>query len=270
MEDLLKKRTNVEDANGWYLVEPACRKWNEDFVDEDTGEVVSIERNEIIYPAGEQLTPISISMLQVNGVSEVLVSNKKITGAQQKYMSLWQLECVSYDKVAGKDKSDYYIIPKGSPLECEVFFKEWADLKIEGLYTIKKVVPLDFSRVLLPYVGEAEEAVKKRIDLYFYKATVKPLEGASSKILVLADSIRTVEAEVELRYRNTVIDRITEVKEMNVKEFFEEGLNVDRYLLGSHNPHIGLAALDTALDKITPEGTTVTIEVNHDKEEGQE
>lgn len=51
MGNLIRKKMNVADANGWYLAEPAYRKWNEDFMDEDTGEVVSIERNEIIKPA---------------------------------------------------------------------------------------------------------------------------------------------------------------------------------------------------------------------------
>ncbi len=61
MEELIKKRMNVADANCWYLAEHAIRKWMEDFNDEDTGEVVSIERNEIIAPMGDQLTPITIS-----------------------------------------------------------------------------------------------------------------------------------------------------------------------------------------------------------------
>lgn len=238
MEDLVKKKANVSDANGWYLVEPCCRKWNEDFIDEDTGEVASIERNEVILPSGEQLTPISISLLQVNGVTEVFVSNKKITGSQQKYLSLWQLECVSFDAIAGKEKSEYYIIPMGSPLECEVFFKAWADLNINGLYTIKKVVPLDFSRALLPFEREVKDAAKKSVALWFYKAVVKPDEGSSKKIIALADNIRTVEAEVNVRYANSLVERIVEIKEMNVREFFEEGLNIDRYTLALHNPHI--------------------------------
>jgi DNA-directed RNA polymerase subunit beta len=43
--------------------------WHEDFVDEDTGEVVSIERNEIIL--------IVIPLLDKDNVEEIIDSNVK-------------------------------------------------------------------------------------------------------------------------------------------------------------------------------------------------
>lgn len=36
-----------------YLVKPLKRTWTEDFIDEDTGETVSIERNELVAEAGQ-------------------------------------------------------------------------------------------------------------------------------------------------------------------------------------------------------------------------
>lgn len=38
---------NVRDMIGNYLAAPDVKTWTEDFLDEDTGEVVSIERNEM-------------------------------------------------------------------------------------------------------------------------------------------------------------------------------------------------------------------------------
>jgi hypothetical protein len=264
MEDLIKKRMNVADANGWYLAEHATRKWMEDFNDEDTGEVVSIERAEIIAPMGDQLTPITISMLQANGVDEAFVSNVKITGTQQKYMSLWQLECITFNPLTGKEITDNYIIPKGSPLECEVFFKKWADLNVKGRYTIKKIVPMDFNGVLLPFDGEAEDAAKKRIDLYFYKATVKPDEGSPRRYLVLANNVFTVDGEVTQRYKYSDDDRITEIKEMNLTKFFEEGVTVENYALAGYDPRLSgdgfLAAARKAIGKAL-DGENVTVEV---------
>lgn len=240
MENLIKKKVNIEDANGWYSAEKAYRKWNEDFIDEDTGEIVSIERNECILPIGELLNPINVSLLQVNGITDIMVSNKKITGNQEKYLSLWQLECVSRDML-GKERSQFYLIPKGSPLECELFFKEWAVTNIDGGFTIKKVVPLDFSVAILPYNDELEEAGKKNISVRFYKATIKDLEGGAIKIIIMADSVRTVESEVFVEYikdSHNSTSRIVEIKELNVKELFEDGINIKRYTLASHNPYI--------------------------------
>ena len=266
MEELIKKRMPVADANGWYLVEPALRTWMEDFTDVDTGEVTSIERSEPILPMGDELTPITISMLQANGIEEVYVSNKKITGVQRQYLSLWQLECVSFNAITGKEESNYYVIPKSSPLECEVFFREWADLNIEGLYTIKKVVPLEFSGVLLPFDGEDKEAIDKRVPLHFYKATVKPDEGSVKKYLVFADNIRTVESEVKVRYERTEDDRITEIKEMNVRQLFEDGIRIDRYTLSLHNLNIDgkqfIQAASEAMTKaLKDKGVSVEVEV---------
>lgn len=255
---------NVADVNGWYLAEPAYRKWNEDFMDEDTGEVVSIERNEVIAPMGEQLTPISISMLQANGIVDILVSDEKITGIQQKHMSLWQLEAVSYNPITGKEQSDYFFVPKGSPLECEIFFKEWAEQNIKGRFTIKKVVPLDFGQVLFPYDEEAEEAQKKKhIPMYFYKVVMKPLDGCARKILAFADSIHTVEQAVKIDADYlTDIDsnlwRIAEIKEINVRKVFEEGIKITRYSLGMYNPRVTTQILNL-VDKMAEAGASIEI-----------
>ena len=44
-KDYLKKTVAPKDGIGMFLAERVCKKWNEDFVDEDTQEIVSIERN---------------------------------------------------------------------------------------------------------------------------------------------------------------------------------------------------------------------------------
>lgn len=253
MENLVKKNINVADANGWYMAEPATRKWMEDFIDEDTGEIISVERNEIISPVGDHITPITIAMLQANGVLEVVVSDKKITGRQQKHMSLWQLDAVSFDPIKSKERTDSYIIPKGSPLECEVFFREWGMLNISGPFTIKKVVPLDYSAVYLPYENEIQDAGNRHIGLRFYKAVLKAIDGGSMNLIVQADRINTVEAEVWVEYINKGhYDRISEIKEININKLFDDGLNVTRYSIATHNPHITSHFIQE-LDKISSE-----------------
>ena len=261
MNQMTIKKMNVADAGGWYLAEVAVRKWTENFTDKDTGEVVPIERSEIISPVGDEITPITIAMLQANGVTEVVVSDKKIIGRQQKRMSLWQLDA-TYTNVLGKEVTSSYIIPKGSPLECEMFFHEWAMLNISGPFAIKKIVPLDYGAVHLPYQSEIDDAGKKDVRLRFYKAVVKSNDSGKFNIIVLSDRVRTVEAEVWAEYLNEgFYDRITEIKEIDVAELFEDGLNIARYSLAMHNLHIESAArhlLDKALaDNDTSETETV-------------
>lgn len=46
------KTSDIRRIIGKYLAANVLRTWNEDFVDDETGEVVTIERNEICLSAG--------------------------------------------------------------------------------------------------------------------------------------------------------------------------------------------------------------------------
>lgn len=64
-----------------YLAKRVLKTWTEDFVDESTGKVVSIERNEILFERGtlidqDVLTRIRFCM-EADGIKEVEVSNQK-------------------------------------------------------------------------------------------------------------------------------------------------------------------------------------------------
>ena len=47
-DELKATKTNLKKALGRKLAARVLKSWVEDFVDEDTGEVVSIERNEVL------------------------------------------------------------------------------------------------------------------------------------------------------------------------------------------------------------------------------
>lgn len=64
-----------------YLAKRVLKTWTEDFIDEDTGETVSIERNELLFERGtlidqDTLAQIRFSM-EADGIKEVEVSNQK-------------------------------------------------------------------------------------------------------------------------------------------------------------------------------------------------
>lgn len=64
-----------------YLAKRVLKTWTEDFVDENTGKVVSIERNEVLFERGtlidqDVLTQIRFCM-EADGIKEVEVSNQK-------------------------------------------------------------------------------------------------------------------------------------------------------------------------------------------------
>ena len=62
-----------------YLAKRVLKTWEESFIDEDTGETVTIERNEILFDRGtlidqDILAKIRFSM-EADGIKEVEVSN---------------------------------------------------------------------------------------------------------------------------------------------------------------------------------------------------
>jgi len=79
--EVIEITANPEKMVGKFLSKPLLRKWNENFVDEDTGDVVPIERSELIFQAGTFLNGDAVAQimfhLQSDEVSEVEVSNQK-------------------------------------------------------------------------------------------------------------------------------------------------------------------------------------------------
>ena len=72
-EEVKVNKKNMKDAIGRRLAARVLKSWNEDFVDEDTGEVVSIERNEVIMERETEITKDNINDILDSGASSVLL-----------------------------------------------------------------------------------------------------------------------------------------------------------------------------------------------------
>lgn len=70
------KINKLDKHIGRKLSNRVLRSWTEDFVDEDTSEVVTIERNELLYPAGEAITEEMVEALKLENLQTVLVYKK--------------------------------------------------------------------------------------------------------------------------------------------------------------------------------------------------
>jgi hypothetical protein len=69
---------DVNDMNrksfvGYQLAARVLKKWNEDFVDEDSGEVVTIERSEVFIEAGENITEDNLELIKESGTQKIYV-----------------------------------------------------------------------------------------------------------------------------------------------------------------------------------------------------
>ena len=72
-EEVKVNKKNMKAAIGRKLAARVLKTWNEDFVDEDTGEVVSIERNEMIMERETVLTEENIDDILESGSASILL-----------------------------------------------------------------------------------------------------------------------------------------------------------------------------------------------------
>lgn len=72
-EEIKVSKSGLKKVTGRKLAARVLRTWIEDFVDEDTGEVVSIERNEVILERDTQLEDANIDQIIDAGVKTVIL-----------------------------------------------------------------------------------------------------------------------------------------------------------------------------------------------------
>ena len=75
-EEVKVNKANLKKIEGRTLAARVLNTWFEDFVDEDTGEVVSIERNEIILDRETVLEKDHIEMILNSGEKSILIHNE--------------------------------------------------------------------------------------------------------------------------------------------------------------------------------------------------
>ena len=77
-EEIKVNRTNLKKAVGRKLAARVLRTWAEDFVDEDTGEVVSIERNDVILDRETVIEEENIEEILNSGVQTILLHKEDV------------------------------------------------------------------------------------------------------------------------------------------------------------------------------------------------
>src|SRR5690606_11396637 len=114
-DEIKTDKKTLEKNIGKRLAARVLRTWVEDFVDEDTGEVVSIERNEIVLERDVILDEENIAMIQEMDAKSVCVQKEEVSGGYtsiydtlNKETSNSELEAVQhiYKQLRGADAPD--------------------------------------------------------------------------------------------------------------------------------------------------------------------
>ena len=156
--EIIKKKLDVKDALGWYLMRDEYRTWMETVEEDDeTGEPVEVERKEILCGKGTPINEISMSLLHENGVKVIEVSNVPVKGEQDKCLNLWETALKVRYKDSAKDSKRSWFVTADHPAAAEAVIAGYFELNVEAVFELVKVNKLDFNRVIKMYDTEKEE-----------------------------------------------------------------------------------------------------------------
>lgn len=221
-EDVKVTKKNLKDAIGRMLAGNVMKTWNEDFADEDTGEVVSIERNEIVVERETELTADNIDAILESGVSSILLhkdeemANKYsiIFNTLQKDPSHSEIEAVNYiyRQLRNADAAD-----DASAREVfqNLFFSDKRyDLGEVGRYRINKKLGLTTdSDVRVLTKEDIIEIIKYLIKLINSNATVDDIDHLSNR------RVRTVGEQLANQFSIGLARMARTIRErMNVRD----------------------------------------------------
>ena len=137
-----------------YLAKRVLKTWEESFIDEDTGETVTIERNEILFDRGtlidqDTLAKIRFSM-EADGIKEVEVSN-------QNRLAFENENSVLYPYIAqaqiGDKKHKFLLYATGLENTCSIL-KDYIELNYMFGFTLTMVKEFDSCVILTDNLKE--------------------------------------------------------------------------------------------------------------------
>ena len=189
-EEIKVNKTSLKKAVGQKLAARVLKTWLEDFVDEDTGEVVSIERNEVIIDRETIIENSHIDDILESGVQTILLH--KSDANQNDYAIIYNT--LQKDPSNSEKEAVLYIyrqlrnaVPADDSTAREVinnlFFSEKRyDLGNVGRYRINRKLNLNTSEDVKVLTKEdIIEIIKYLIELINSKADVDDIDHLSNR-----------------------------------------------------------------------------------------
>ena len=258
-EEVKATRENLKEHLGQKLAARVLKSWIEDFVDEDTGEVVSIERNEIILERESVLDEDAIEQIMNSNVPSILIHKEDaqtsdysiIFNTFQKDATNSEKEAISYiyRQLRNADPVDD---ASAKEVILNLFFSEKRyDLGDVGRYRINHKLGLDTDpnvRVLTK--EDIIEIIKYLIELVNSKASVDDIDHLSNR------RVRTVGEQLANQFSIGLARMIRTIRErMNVRDnevFTPTDLLTSKSLGGVINSFFGTNALSQFMDQTNP------------------
>jgi len=258
-EEVKVTKTNLKKMIGRKLAARVLKSWVEDFVDEDTGEVVSMERNDVIVDREAELDADNIQSILDSGAQNVLLHREAanqsdysiIYNTLQKDPSNSEKEAVLYiyRQLRNAEPAD-----EASAREViqNLFFSEKRyDLGDVGRYRINKKLGLETSMEVKVLTKEdIIEIIKYLIELVNSKAAVDDIDHLSNR------RVRTVGEQLYNQFGVGLARMSRTVRErMNVRDnevFTPVDLINAKTISSVVNSFFGTNALSQFMDQTNP------------------
>ncbi|MGB4340492.1 MAG: DNA-directed RNA polymerase subunit beta [Dysgonamonadaceae bacterium] len=258
-EEVKVTKTNLKKVMGRKLAARVLKSWIEDFVDEDTGEVTSIERNEIIIERETILGEEEIEKILESGVSSILLH--KETPSMSDYSIIYNtLQKDPSNTEIDAIRHIYRLIRSAEPADDSsarevinnLFFSEKRyDLGDVGRYKINKKLNLNIDENVRVLTKEdIIEIIKYLIELVNSKAIVDDIDHLSNR------RVRTVGEQLYNQF-GIGLNRIARIirERMNVRDnevFTPVDLINAKTISSVINTFFGTNALSQFMDQTNP------------------
>lgn len=243
---------------GRRLAARVLRSWVEDFVDEDTGEVVSIERNEVVLERDSILDEEALNLITEMGIKSVFIQKEDVGGdyaiiynTLNKDTSNSELEAVQhiYRQLRGTDAPDN---ETARGIIDKLFFSDKRyDLGEVGRYKINRKLNLDAPLTQKTLTKEdIIEIIKYLVRLTNGKAEIDDIDHLSNR------RVRTVGEQLYAQFGVGLARMARTIRErMNVRDnevFTPVDLINARTLSSVINSFFGTSQLSQFLDQTNP------------------
>ncbi len=258
-EEVKVNQTNLKKAIGRKLAARVLKSWVEDFVDEDTGEVTTIDRTEVILDRETVITEENIEDIKQSGVETILLHKEDSTASDysiifntlQKDTSNNEQDAIQYiyrqlrNAEPPDDASAREVI-------TNLFFSEKRyDLGTVGRYRINKKLGLDTSMDVKVLTREDIIAIiKYLIELINSKTAVDDIDHLSNR------RVRTVGEQLYNQFGVGLSRMSRTIRErMNVRDnevFKPIDLINAKTISSAINTFFGTNALSQFMDQTNP------------------
>ena len=258
-EEIKVNKTSLKKVLGRRLAARVLKSWVEDFVDEDTGEVVSIERNEMVLERETVLQEDHIQQIIESGAQSILIHHEEASASDysiifntlQKDPSNSEKEAVLYiyRQLRNADPADD---ASARDVINNLFFSEKRyDLGEVGRYRINHKLNLttDMNVRVLTH-EDIIEIIKYLIELINSKATVDDIDHLSNR------RVRTVGEQLSNQFAIGLARMSRTIRErMNVRDnevFTPTDLINAKTISSVINSFFGTNALSQFMDQTNP------------------